>query len=116
MYLAMRCDPWTSWTGSFGQQPRQQCQIPPVGEHDPPVLPGAHHHRPNPPRGPRGPHHPIQEYLLGNSAVLFPRATARFAVSCLRYLMSEDLRAVPWETEDEVELRLDDHPFAEYLR
>jgi ankyrin repeat protein len=59
-------------------------------------------------------HHSIQEFLLSNSNVLFPRATARFAVSCLRCLMSEDLRAGPWETKDEIELRLDDHPFSEY--
>jgi hypothetical protein len=59
-------------------------------------------------------HHSIQEYVIGNSAVLFPRATARFAVGCLRCLMCEDLRVGPWKTEGEIELRLDEHPFLEY--
>ncbi|KAK4103336.1 hypothetical protein N658DRAFT_505699 [Parathielavia hyrcaniae] len=59
-------------------------------------------------------HHSIQEYLAGNSPHLFPRANARFAVTCLSPLLSEDLRAGPWEAQDEIDRRLTDRPFLAY--
>ncbi|KAJ2972829.1 hypothetical protein NUW58_g9099 [Xylaria curta] len=47
-------------------------------------------------------HYTIQEYLVGHSEQLFPRAEAEIASSCLKYLLFEDFEDGPLATEDEI--------------
>lgn len=56
-------------------------------------------------------HYAIQEYLREHSNDLFPRAEATIAMTCLRYLVSENFHDGPWRTESEIESRMEMYPF-----
>ncbi|KAL4985112.1 ankyrin [Aspergillus falconensis] len=56
-------------------------------------------------------HYAIQEYLRDHSNDLFPRAEATIAATCLRYLVFEDFRDGPWQTETEIKSRMEMRPF-----
>lgn len=56
-------------------------------------------------------HYAIQEYLTDYSEDLFPRAEARIAVTCLRYLVFENFLDAPWAIGSQIESRMEKYPF-----
>ncbi|KAK4865724.1 hypothetical protein LT330_009157 [Penicillium expansum] len=56
-------------------------------------------------------HYAIQEYLTEHSKDLFPRAKAKIAVTCLRYLAFENFQDGPWPTKKAIKSRMEMYPF-----
>lgn len=59
-------------------------------------------------------HHSISEYVLANSKALFCEAHATLAIKCLTYCMSEDFNTGPWNSEHEIQQRIDNYHFLAY--
>lgn len=59
-------------------------------------------------------HYAIQEYLMGQSEKLFPRADSIMATTCLLYLMFDSFRKGPCSQLFEMELRTQSHPLFSY--
>jgi hypothetical protein len=59
-------------------------------------------------------HYSIQEYLVKHSESLFPDAETYLGTISLTYLMFEDFRTGPLEYEEDIEHRIEMHPFSTY--
>ena len=59
-------------------------------------------------------HYSIQEYLVKHSESLFPDAETNLGTTSLTYLMFEYFRTGPLEYEEDIEYRIEKHPFSTY--
>ncbi|KAJ6789664.1 hypothetical protein PWT90_08678 [Aphanocladium album] len=59
-------------------------------------------------------HYSIKEYLVSNSETLFPDFEVKLAFDCLNYLMLDNFKSGPLETDEEINERLDSYPFIAY--
>ncbi|KAL8793816.1 MAG: hypothetical protein Q9195_003646 [Heterodermia aff. obscurata] len=59
-------------------------------------------------------HYTAQEYLSRNSSVLFPGTDAMIANICLTYLCFEDFTSGPCNSDNDLQVRLDQYPLLRY--
>lgn len=59
-------------------------------------------------------HYAVQEYLDDHTDDLFPRGKPIITLSCLHYLLLDDFKDGPWDSDDDIELHLRTYPFLEY--
>jgi hypothetical protein len=59
-------------------------------------------------------HYSIHEYLMKHSESLFPDAETNLGTTSLTYLMFEDFRTGPLEYGEDIEHRIEKHPFSTY--
>jgi hypothetical protein len=59
-------------------------------------------------------HYAIYEYLVANADAIFPGIEVKLAHDCLRYLLLDDFKAGPLETEADIQSRLEAYPFFAY--
>ncbi|KAJ3498858.1 hypothetical protein NLG97_g794 [Lecanicillium saksenae] len=59
-------------------------------------------------------HYAIKEYLVSNSALLFPLFEVKLAFNCLNYMMLHDFRTGPLHTTGAIIQRLAAYPFLAY--
>lgn len=59
-------------------------------------------------------HYAIQEYLLSNSGSLFPQFELKLAFDCLDYMLLDDFKTGPLDTDEAIESRIASYPFISY--